>query len=74
MSGDIPRVFESAIPERSRQGMGAALGLDGFIQPALWTHGEQHELLVRDLESERIEAARVRLQQERDAKASEGTP
>ena len=58
------------IPERSRYGMGAALGLPGFDAPRAWTHGEQHALHVRDDEAMRIEAAKVRLQQERDAAAS----
>ena len=64
----------SAIPERNRTGMGAAIGLPGFDVPPLWHHGEQHELLVEDVEAKRIEAARLRLQQERDAKAGEVAP
>ena len=56
-----------SIPERSRYGLGVSVALQGFDAPPLWTHGEQHALHVRDDEALRIEAARVRMQQERDA-------
>jgi hypothetical protein len=56
------------IPERSRTGMGAALGLLGFDLPRPYVYGEAKAMLVEDLERRRIDDARVRAQQERDAR------